>query len=202
MAERTMTIRYLSFRERGKPNGACFPASNVDGNGTSSADLFFDWVRAADPFRFSDLTIDRVILVQNCEKTDGGVLVKLKSRHYGEAGELVDAGTIRTLTWIADDVAPTAPHRLFFHVPEYGSYALYFSESSTRCGMHEAACTVAYAVAYTSMRLLRRQIPASRASDEGHKARDAAPSSAIPFGTISGFRPSIHYLTVGQAQTQ
>lgn len=131
MADRTLVVRYLKFRERGDVDGEVCPPSDLEGE--NLLDIFCEWCDSLDIESTSDANTNRFIRIDGYSREyDDFALIDLSVGTYGELGDLVritDGNRIRS---ISEDEAPTGFIRIALMVPPTGIYALCFMEQGAR----------------------------------------------------------------------
>ena len=131
MGRRVLTAYELNFHERNKHNPATYPPADLAGK--DLADLFEDWAKQLETKDTLNESRQTWVSVAGVSRyAPRVVLLVLTVGAYGEAGELVDIDTAKSVGSIEENHAPTGTNRALLFIPERGERAYFFSEESSR----------------------------------------------------------------------
>lgn len=110
-ADRTLLVYKVSFNRRGVTSD---PVYVDDVDGYAADDLFFGFCEKYCNDLMELRTGSRFVRISECNRTDGGVLAKLYSGVAGEAFDVVDTESARTLQRYDEGKAPLVESRCYF----------------------------------------------------------------------------------------
>lgn len=133
MARRVLTIHELTFREKGKREGAGRVFAPVDLLGSDLLDIFSDWLSRLTREDTVDKSKNTWVNVTGISRyASRVVVVETSVGSSGESGEVVDSETGESEFQLSSRHAPTGTTRTLLLVPEKGRSAFLMTESSRR----------------------------------------------------------------------
>ncbi|QEP06375.1 hypothetical protein [Glutamicibacter sp. ZJUTW] len=133
MARRVLTIHELTFREKGKREGAGRVFAPVDLLGDDLLDIFSNWLSKLTREDTVDKSKNTWVNVTAASRYASRIIVVETSvGSSGESGEVVDSETGESEFQLAAHHAPTGTTRTLLLVPEKGRSAFLMTESSRR----------------------------------------------------------------------